>query len=126
MSKEGLFDSKYKKPLPFYPKKIGVVTSRTGAVIRDICHVAKRRNPLVKIVLYSVLVQGEEASTQICEGINFFNKTISCRCAYRGRGGGSMEDLWAFNEEKVVRAIFNSKIPVYRLSVMKQTIRYQI
>ena len=109
---EGLFDSKYKKPLPFYPKKIGVVTSRTGAVIRDICHVAKRRNPLVKIVLYSVLVQGEEASTQICEGINFFNKKYPVDVLIVGRGGGSMEDLWAFNEEKVVRAIFNSKIPV--------------
>ncbi|MBM6760827.1 exodeoxyribonuclease VII large subunit [Megamonas hypermegale] len=112
LSKEGLFDSKYKKPLPFYPKKIGVVTSRTGAVIRDICHVAKRRNPLVKIVLYSVLVQGEEASTQICEGINFFNEKYPVDVLIVGRGGGSMEDLWAFNEEKVVRAIFNSKIPV--------------
>ena len=112
LSKEGLFDSKYKQPLPFYPKKIGVVTSRTGAVIRDICHVAKRRNPLVKIVLYSVLVQGEEASTQICEGINFFNKKYPVDVLIVGRGGGSMEDLWAFNEEKVVRAIFNSKIPV--------------
>ena len=112
LSKEGLFDSKYKKPLPFYPKKIGVVTSRTGAVIRDICHVAKRRNPLAKIVLYSVLVQGEEASTQICEGINFFNEKYPVDVLIVGRGGGSMEDLWAFNEEKVVRAIFNSKIPV--------------
>lgn len=112
LSEEGLFDSKYKQSLPFYPKKIGVVTSRTGAVIRDICHVAKRRNPLVKIVLYSVLVQGEEASTQICEGINFFNKKYPVDVLIVGRGGGSMEDLWAFNEEKVVRAIFNSKIPV--------------
>lgn len=77
LNDEGLFDSKYKKQLPFYPKRIGVVTSRTGAVIKDICHVAKRRNPLVKILLYSVLVQGENASKEIVQGIEFFNKKMS-------------------------------------------------
>ena len=109
---EGLFDSEFKQELPFYPKVIGVVTSRTGAVIRDICHVAKRRNPMVKIVLYSVLVQGENASSEIAQGIEFFNRKYPVDVIIVGRGGGSMEDLWAFNEEKVVRAIFNSQIPV--------------
>lgn len=112
LSAEGLFDREYKQELPFYPQTIGVVTSRTGAVIRDICHVAKRRNPLVKIVLKSVLVQGENASSEIAEAIEFFNKKYPVDVIIVGRGGGSMEDLWAFNEEKVVRAIFNSKIPV--------------
>lgn len=109
---EGIFDSRHKQPLPFYPQTIGVVTSRTGAVIRDICKVAGRRNPLAKIVLFSVLVQGENAAGQIAAGIDFFNKKYPVDAIIVGRGGGSMEDLWAFNEEIVVRAIFNSKIPV--------------
>ena len=112
LNDEGLFDSKYKKQLPFYPKRIGVVTSRTGAVIKDICHVAKRRNPLVKILLYSVLVQGENASKEIVQGIEFFNKKCPVDVIIIGRGGGSLEDLWAFNEENVIRAIFASKIPI--------------
>lgn len=112
LSAEGLFDNKYKQELPFYPKTIGVVTSRTGAVIRDICHVAKRRNPLIKIVLRSVLVQGENASDEIAEAIEFFNTKYPVDVIIVGRGGGSMEDLWAFNEERVIRAIFASKIPV--------------
>ncbi len=109
---EGLFDEAHKQELPFYPKVIGVVTSRTGAVIRDICHVAKRRNPSVKIVLYSVLVQGDEAAEEIARGIEFFNEQFAVDAIIVGRGGGSMEDLWAFNEERVVRAIFASKIPL--------------
>lgn len=112
LNDEGLFDSKYKKQLPFYPKRIGVVTSRMGAVIKDICHVAKRRNPLVKILLYSVLVQGENASKEIVQGIEFFNKKCPVDVIIIGRGGGSLEDLWAFNEENVIRAIFASKIPI--------------
>ncbi len=112
LSAEGIFDSCHKQVLPFYPHTVGVVTSRTGAVIRDICKVARRRNPLVKIVLFSVLVQGENAAGQIAEGIDFFNKKYPVDVIIVGRGGGSMEDLWAFNEEIVVRAIFNSKIPV--------------
>lgn len=112
LNKEGLFDKSLKKELPFYPKRIGVVTSQTGAVIKDICHVAKRRNPLVKILLYSVLVQGENASKEIVQGINFFNEKCPVDVIIIGRGGGSLEDLWAFNEENVVRAIFTSKIPV--------------
>lgn len=112
LSKEGLFDIQHKQELPFYAKKIGVVTSRTGAVIRDICHVAKRRNPQVQILLYSVLVQGENASKEIVEGIEFFNRNCPVDVIIVGRGGGSLEDLWAFNEEPVIRAIFNSKIPI--------------
>lgn len=109
---EGLFDKNHKKELPFYPKRIGVVTSRTGAVIKDICHVARRRNPLVKILLYSVLVQGENASKEIVQGIKFFNEKCPVDVIIIGRGGGSLEDLWAFNEEIVVREIFASKIPI--------------
>ena len=112
LNDEGLFDSKYKKQLPFYPKRIGVVTSRMGAVIKDICHVAKRRNPLVKILLYSVLVQGENASKEIVQGIEFFNKKCPVDVIIIGRGGGSLEDLWAFNEEPVVRAIEACTIPI--------------
>lgn len=112
LSAEGLFDAAHKKELPFMPKKIGVVTSRTGAVIRDICHVAARRNPHVQIVLYSVLVQGEHAADEIAAGIDFFNKRYPVDVIIAGRGGGSMEDLWAFNEEKTVRAVYNSAIPI--------------
>lgn len=112
LSAEGLFDAAHKKELPFMPKKIGVVTSRTGAVIRDICHVAARRNPHVQIVLYSVLVQGEHAADDIAAGIEFFNKQYPVDVIIAGRGGGSMEDLWAFNEEKTVRAVYNSAIPI--------------
>lgn len=112
LNKEGLFEVQYKQELPFYARKIGVVTSRTGAVIRDICHVAKRRNPQVEILLYSVLVQGENASQEIVQGIEFFNKKCPVDIIIVGRGGGSLEDLWAFNEENVIRAIFASKIPI--------------
>lgn len=112
LNKEGLFEAQYKQELPFYARKIGVVTSRTGAVIRDICHVAKRRNPQVEILLYSVLVQGENASQEIVQGIEFFNKKCPVDIIIVGRGGGSLEDLWAFNEENVIRAIFASKIPI--------------
>lgn len=112
LSAEGLFAGEHKKALPFYPQVVGVVTSRTGAVIRDICHVAARRNPAVKIVLYSALVQGENAAADIAAGIEFFNEKYPVDILIVGRGGGSMEDLWAFNEEQTVRAVFNSKIPV--------------
>ena len=109
---EGLFDDEHKKEMPFYPKVIGVVTSKTGAVIKDICQVANRRNSLVKIVLYSVHVQGENAPKEIVEAIEFFNKKYPVDILIVGRGGGSVEDLWAFNEEGVVRSVYNSKIPV--------------
>lgn len=109
---EGLFDAKYKKPLPQYPSKIGVITATTGAAIRDIINVLSRRYPCAKIIIYPSLVQGEGASAGICEGIKYFNDTSGADVLIVGRGGGSIEDLWAFNEEATVRAIFASEIPV--------------
>ena len=109
---EGLFDYKYKKPIPKIPKSIGVVTSPTGAVIRDIINVIKRRYPKVHIKLYPVKVQGEGAKDEICEGIRFFNEIHKVDTIIIGRGGGSIEDLWAFNEEEVARCVFESKIPI--------------
>lgn len=112
LAAEGLFDASHKAPLPAYPKLIGVVTSPVGAVLRDIVKVAKRRNPKVALRLYPVLVQGEGAAEQIAGAISFFNERYPVDALIVGRGGGSMEDLWAFNEEPVVRAIYESKIPV--------------
>lgn len=112
LSNEGLFDEKYKKPIPFMPKTIGVLTSNTGAVIRDIINVSTRRNPNVNIRLYPVPVQGSGAGEKIAEGIEFMNKNKLADVLIIGRGGGSIEDLWPFNEEIVARAIFNSKIPI--------------
>lgn len=112
LSKEGLFDIKYKKVIPIMPKNIGVVTSETGAVIRDIINVIKRRYPKVGIKLYPVSVQGRNSSREICEGIRFFNNVNNVDTIIIGRGGGSIEELWSFNEEDVAREIFNSKIPI--------------
>lgn len=112
LAAEGLFDAAHKKPLPRFPKRIGIVTSISGAVLRDIYHVSKRRWPSVQLVLKPVLVQGEEAAAQIAAAIAFFNEKYPVDVLIVGRGGGSMEDLWAFNEEPVVRAIYASKIPV--------------
>ena len=112
LQKEGLFDYKYRKPIPKIPKSIGVVTSPTGAVIRDIINVTKRRYPKVHIKLYPVKVQGEGAKDEICEGIRFFNEIHKVDTIIIGRGGGSIEDLWEFNEEEVARCVFESKIPI--------------
>ena len=112
LGEEGLFDEAYKKTLPAFPKRIGVVTSPSGAVLRDIFRVAKRRNPQVQIILYPSLVQGAGAAEQVAEGIRFFNEKYPVDLLIVGRGGGSMEDLWAFNEEVLVRGIFASRIPV--------------
>lgn len=110
---EGLFDSNLKKVLPFLPKKIGVVTSATGAALRDIISVINRRNPNVEIIIFPVLVQGLEAKDQISNAINYFNSQENLvDVMIVGRGGGSIEELWAFNEEVVARSIFRSKIPV--------------
>ncbi len=109
---EGLFDESVKKALPLYPKKIGVVTSRTGAVIHDIKNVAFRRYPVCEIVLYPVEVQGEKAALEIARAFNYFNLSQSVDVIIVGRGGGSLEELWAFNKEEVARAIYSSKIPV--------------
>ena len=112
LSGEGLFDAERKKPLPPFPKTIGVVTSPSGAVLRDIFRVAKRRWPRVRLVLYPAAVQGEEAAAQVAAGILFFNEMYPVDVLIVGRGGGSAEDLWAFNEEIVVRAVATSRIPV--------------
>ena len=112
LAAEGLFDAANKKKLPSHPKLIGVVTSPSGAVIRDIYNVSKRRDPFSRIILYPAQVQGEGSSKQIAEGIEFFNSRYQVDVLIVGRGGGSAEDLWCFNEEPVVRAIYASRIPV--------------
>lgn len=107
----GMFALEYKQPIPFYVKRLGVVTAPTGAVIQDIRNVAYRRNPYVQIVLYPALVQGEGAVESIVRGIETLDR-LQLDVLIVGRGGGSIEDLWAFNEEPVARAIFNCETPV--------------
>ena len=109
---EGLFEEVHKKALPEYPERVGVVTSPTGAAIRDIISVIRRRFPSVEILLYPVRVQGEGAAEEIARAIREFNIYGQVDVLIVGRGGGSLEDLWAFNEEEVARAIFESRIPV--------------
>ena len=109
---EGLFDAEYKREICPYPKCVAVVTSPTGAAVRDVIRIIKRRNHTVKIVVVPVLVQGEYAPDSIVEGIKLVNQWGKADTLIVGRGGGSLEDLWAFNEEKVARAIFASEIPV--------------
>ncbi|MAI85974.1 MAG: exodeoxyribonuclease VII large subunit [Candidatus Marinimicrobia bacterium] len=112
LEKEGLFDKKYKKKLPRYPKKIGIITSGSGAAIKDIFNVLGRRAPQVKLILKSVKVQGDDAPNQISKAIELFNSENCVDVLIIGRGGGSIEDLWAFNEEIVARSIFKSLIPI--------------
>ena len=112
LAAEGLFDKKYKKPLPKTPYRVGIVTSPTGAAVRDIIKIATRRFPPAQLLLYPALVQGESAAASVIKGIEYFNKNSAADVLIVGRGGGSIEDLWAFNDENLARAIFNSKIPV--------------
>jgi exodeoxyribonuclease VII, large subunit len=112
LEREGLFAEEHKKKIPFMPKTIGVLTSNTGAVIRDIINVSTRRNPGVHIRLYPVPVQGPGAAEKIAEGIKFMNENKLADVLIIGRGGGSLEDLWPFNEEIVARAIYNSELPI--------------
>lgn len=112
LSREGLFDQEYKKKIPFMPQKIGVVTSGTGAAIQDILTVLRRRYPNLEILINPVKVQGEGSAEEISKAINWFSKREETDLLIIGRGGGSLEDLWAFNEEIVARAVFNCKIPV--------------
>ncbi len=112
LQKEGLFDEKYKKPLPEFPQVIGIVTSPTGAAIKDVLRIIHRRAPYMKMILNPVRVQGEGAENEIAQAIAEFNRYGQIDLMIIGRGGGSLEDLWAFNEEAVARAIFKSKIPV--------------
>jgi len=112
LAEEGLFDDEHKKKLPKYPNTIGVITATTGAAVRDIINVLGRRYPHARVLIYPSLVQGEGAAAQIAGGIEYFNMTKSADVLIVGRGGGSIEDLWAFNEEITARAIFASNIPV--------------
>ncbi len=112
LEKEGLFDESHKKKIPFMPKIIGVLTSNTGAVIRDIINVSTRRNPNVYIRLLPVPVQGEGAGIKIAKAIKLMNEKKLADVLIVGRGGGSLEDLWPFNEEVVARAIYDSEIPI--------------
>ena len=112
LEEEGLFDDSKKKPIPAYPEKVGVITAATGAAVRDIINVITRRYPYCEIILYPSLVQGAGAAKNIVAGIEYFNKTKMCDTLIVGRGGGSIEDLWAVNEEIVARAIYASEIPI--------------
>lgn len=112
LEEEGLFDSAHKKPIPKYPERVGVITAPTGAAVRDIINVISRRYPYAEIILYPSLVQGAEAAPNITAGIEYFNKEKLVDTMIVGRGGGSIEDLWAFNEEMVARAIYKSEIPI--------------
>jgi exodeoxyribonuclease VII large subunit len=107
----GMFAQEYKKKIPAYCKKVGIVTAPTGAAIRDIMNISKRRNPFVQLILYPALVQGEMAAPSIAKGIEALDQ-LGLDVIIVGRGGGSMEDLWAFNEEEVARAIFHCQTPV--------------
>jgi len=110
---EGLFDESHKKQIPYLPKKVGVITSPTGAAIRDIVTTIKRRNPMVDVLLYPALVQGNDSALSIANAIEQVNKHFSdIDVLIVGRGGGSIEDLWSFNEEIVARAIYESNIPI--------------
>ena len=112
LEKEGLFDEAHKKKIPFMPKTIGVLTSKTGSVIKDIINVSTRRNPNVHIKLYPVPVQGPGTEKEIAKAIQFMNDNNLADVIILGRGGGSIEDLWPFNEEITARAIYESKIPI--------------
>ncbi len=112
LSAEGLFDEAHKKNLPAYPSCVGVVTSATGAAVKDIINIAGRRFPMAQIIIYPALVQGSGAAQSLVRGVRYFNETRSCDVIIIGRGGGSVEDLWAFNDETLAREIFASGIPV--------------
>lgn len=112
LSKEGLFDDIHKKQLPFLPQRVGVITSRTGAVIRDIINVSTRRYPNVNLLVYPAAVQGVNVATTVIDGIRTFNKLNNVDVIIIARGGGSFEDLFGFNDESLAREIFASKIPI--------------
>ena len=107
----GMFSEEYKKSIPRFAKKVGVVTAKTGAAIQDIINITHRRNPYVQLILYPTLVQGESAAVNIAAGIDYLD-TLGLDVIIVGRGGGSIEDLWAFNDENLAYAIYNCKIPV--------------
>lgn len=112
LSAEGLFDEQHKKTIPPYPSRIGVITSSTGAALQDILTVLKRRNPSITVRIYPSLVQGEQAADDLCNAIKLANQEQSVDLLLLARGGGSLEDLWPFNEEQVARAIACSQLPI--------------
>lgn len=112
LKNEGLFDEAHKKPIPKFPERIAVITSPTGAAVQDIKNVISRRYPCVEVVMCPVLVQGDGAAAQLCEAVEKVNELNCADVIIIGRGGGSIEDLWAFNDETLARTIFNSKIPM--------------
>lgn len=112
LGEEGLFDPAHKKPLPAYPKRIALITSPTGAAVRDMLRILGNRYPLARIRIFPVRVQGTEAPPEICQAIEFANRFRIADLLIVGRGGGSIEDLWSFNDENVARAIYNSEIPI--------------
>ncbi|MGF7143435.1 exodeoxyribonuclease VII large subunit [Anaerotaenia torta] len=111
LEEEGLFDREHKKPIPPYPRKVGIVTASTGAAIQDIVNISKRRNPYVQLVLYPAQVQGQGAAESVARGIAVLDR-LGVDTIIVGRGGGSIEDLWAFNEELVARAIYRCNTPI--------------
>ena len=108
---QGMFDESYKQPIPHYVRRLGVVTAATGAAVRDIIQIAKRRNPYIEIILYPAIVQGEAAQDSIIRGIRTLD-ALGVDVIIIGRGGGSLEDLWAFNEERVAEAVFDCSTPI--------------
>ena len=112
LSREGYFDESLKKAIPSMPKRVGIVTSETGAAVRDIINVSRRRNKLVDLVIYPAKVQGINAYKEVIKGIQYFNSKKSVDVIIIGRGGGSIEELWNFNEEELALAVFESKIPI--------------
>ncbi len=124
LDQEGLFNNEHKKGIPLFPQRIGIVTSSTGAAMQDIKSVLQRRFPSIELILWPSAVQGEGAAEKIAEGIEAFNQYGKVDLLIVGRGGGSLEDLWAFNEEVVARAIYNSEIPV--ISAVGHEIDYSI
>lgn len=112
LQKEGLFNPNFKQPIPKLPQTVGVITATSGAAIQDICTTIRRRYPLAEIIVYPTIVQGTQAAPSITENIYLANRQALCDVLIVGRGGGSIEDLWAFNEEIVAKAIFESKIPI--------------
>ena len=112
LSEEGLFDDIHKKPIPMYPRRIGVITSPTGAAVRDIINVTGRRYPMADIYLYPALVQGAGSEDSLVRALDYLDKSVLCDVIIIGRGGGSIEDLWSFNSEKLARRIFDAETPI--------------
>ncbi len=112
LAAEGLFEEARKKPLPTFPERVGVITASSGAALRDILNITGRRYPMAEILIYPSLVQGADAPASLCAGLELLNAYGTCDVIILGRGGGSIEDLWAFNDEQVVRAVAASRIPV--------------